>query len=246
MKKIIVVTGVGKGFGRALFKSLLNQYSVIGITRDANDIDSLREEIARYSGEFQLIQEDVSNFDIIAKSVTSAINSMEGMPYGLINNAGVRCRKSIDLLAINDFIEVCNVNLFGAINLTNALLPMLRENRQGRIINISSILSQGALPELSAYAVSKGGLDAFTRSAAVELGDQNITVNSILPGFCKTSYFSKFSQNSELLNMTLDRTPMKRWGDDDELIGLCDFLLSENASYITGTSIPIDGGWLAQ
>ena len=120
------------------------------------------------------------------------------------------------------------------------------KNREGRIINISSIISQSALPELSAYAVSKGGLDAFTRSLAVEYGEYNIAVNSILPGFCKTSYFDTFSKNRELFHMTLQRTPMNRWGENNELLGLCRFLLSSEASYVTGASIPIDGGWLAK
>ena len=146
---------------------------------------------------------------------------------------------------MKDFLDVSGVNLFGSINLALLAVPLMIQNGHGRIINISSIIAKSALPELSAYAVSKGGLDALTRSLAVEYGQNNITANSILPGFCKTSYYPKFSENKELLNMTLQKTPMKRWGDDNELVGLCRFLLSSEAGYITGTSIPVDGGWLA-
>ena len=146
---------------------------------------------------------------------------------------------------MEEILNVSAVNLFGAVNLTKVVLPYLLAGGSGKIVNISSILSLQGLPDLSAYAISKGGLDAFTRSMAVELADKNITVNSVLPGFSKTSYFEKFAEDEGLLKMTLDRIPMGRWGEPEELIGVCKFLLSSESSYITGASIPVDGGWLA-
>jgi NAD(P)-dependent dehydrogenase (short-subunit alcohol dehydrogenase family) len=101
------------------------------------------------------------------------------------------------------------------------------------------------LPDLSAYAVSKAGLDGFTRSIAAEFASRNITCNSILPGFCETSYFENFKMKSDLYQMTLNRTPANRWGKDSELIGLCELLLGKDGGYINGASIPVDGGWTA-
>ena len=118
-------------------------------------------------------------------------------------------------------------------------------NGGGRIINISSLLSTNALPELSAYTISKAAMDGFTRSVAAEFSQHGITCNSILPGFCKTSYYDKFKSNRDLYEMTLSRIPSKKWGSDDELVGLCELLLGDRGGYINGASIPIDGGWSA-
>ena len=245
-KKLVVISGVGKGFGRQLIKALSVDYHVLGISRTKSDLDTLWMELGEDNSSVNLLCADVANFDDIADQLRAELEILSLPVYGLINNAGVRCRKAFTELSAQDFIDVANVNLFAAINLAAVVLPSMLTAKEGRIINISSILSQSALPELSAYAVSKGGMDAFTRSLAVEYGDHNIAVNSILPGFCKTSYYPNFSQKSDLLKMTIERTPMSRWGEDDELIGLTRFLLSESAAYVSGASIPIDGGWLAQ
>lgn len=245
MKKAVIITGVGKGFGKKLCKFLCKNYYILGFSRSSDDLEELKDELSDLSKNVLLKCLDISDFKLTRNVVSKEIKNLKYPIYGLINNAGLRCRQSFLDLKIEDFINISNTNLFAAINLTSQILPHMISNKCGRIINISSILSQSALPDLSAYSVSKGGLDAFTRSLAVEFGHTGITVNSILPGFCKTSYFHNFSQNSELVEMTLQKTPMKRWGEDSELVGLCEFLLSKEAAYMTGSCIPIDGGWLA-
>lgn len=245
-KKLVVITGVGKGFGRELAKALSEDYHILGISRTSNDLDSLKYELELKGEKSNLLCADVANFEEVTALLRGELHKISKPVYGLINNAGVRCRKKFTELSIAEFIDVSNVNLFAAVNLCSAVLPSMLSQKSGRIINVSSILSKSALPELSAYAVSKGGIDAFTRSLAVEYGEYNIAVNSILPGFCKTSYYPNFSQNTELLSMTLQNTPMRRWGEINELVGLCRFLLSDAAGYINGASIPIDGGWLAK
>lgn len=245
MRKIVIITGVGKGFGRELLFGLCNEYHIIGITRSQDDIEWLNIALAERHCSADLIKADITEHESLLYLLDAKLDEVDGRVYGLINNAGVRCRRPFGELGLKDFIAVAEVNLFAAIWLSSVIIPRLEVNGEGRIINISSILSQSALPELSAYAVSKGGLDAFTRSLAVEFGGQNIAVNSILPGFCKTSYYSSFIKNDSLLEMTLSNTPMKRWGEDSEIVGLAKFLLSKEAAYITGASIPIDGGWLA-
>lgn len=244
MKKIVIITGAGKGFGRELVKALSGEFSVVAISRTEADLVSLQAEIP-VGNDVKYVCTDISDFESTKGKLSEVLSAEEGAIFGLINNAGLRCRKNFLDLSMAEIMNISQVNLFAAINLSQFVLPYMISEGAGRIINISSILSQSALPELSAYAVSKGGLDAFTRSLAVEFGEQNIATNSILPGFCKTSYYSNFSKNTELLNMTIEKTPMKRWGEDSELVGICRFLLSNEAAYINGTSIPIDGGWLA-
>lgn len=241
--KTILITGVGKGFGRELLFRLKGKYSIIGVSRSQRDIDSILSEIGEGQG-LQLLVGDVTDLGFLNDVLLATLTS-KGALWGLVNNAGVRCRKNLLEVTHLDIRNVLDVNLIAPILVTQMCLPFMLSGGGGRIINISSILSQSALPDLSVYASSKGGLDAFTRSVAIEFGRKNITCNSILPGFCETSYFPRFQENSELYQMTIDRSPMGRWGKSTELNEICDLLLGDGGGFINGASIPVDGGWLA-
>lgn len=245
MKNAIIITGVGKGFGEQLLRYFSSQYHVIGLTRSQSDIDRLLSDTSLSSQEISLHAVDIGDFEKVSQIINEKIQDGKLNIYGLINNAGVRCRNSFLSMDIRQFEDVAKVNLFAPIHLSRLLIPAMIKNGIGRIINISSILSTSALPELSAYATSKAGLDGFTRSIAAEYAALGITCNSILPGFCETSYFQNFKAKTDLYQMTLDRTPAKRWGKDSELIGLCELLLGKDGGYINGASIPVDGGWTA-
>lgn len=245
MKESLIITGVGKGFGAELFKHFLPKYHVIGLTRSQSDVDRLMTEHTNYNNKFDLFAVDVAQQDKVYSCLHPFLENETFHIYGLINNAGIRCRKSFTDISIDEIKNVAEVNLFSPIYITKLVLPSMLARSRGRIINVSSILSTSALPELLAYTVSKAGLDGFTRSITAEYADRGITCNSILPGFCETSYFQNFKSKTELYQMTLNRTPAKRWGSDSELIGLCDLLLDSNGGYINGASIPVDGGWSA-
>jgi len=245
VKKVIVISGVGKGFGRELTKGLVGDYHVLGLSRNGDDLRSLREELTPISDSFGLLKVDIADFEDTAEQVRHYLDNLQGEIHGLINNAGVRCRGAIENLTMKEIVDVSQTNLFAAINLSKVLIPYFFENGGGRIVNVSSIASSQGLTHLSGYAVSKGGLDAFTRTLAVELGNRNILVNSILPGFSKTSMGANVSNNKALYEMTMSNIPLGRWGEANELVGISRFLLSDEARYITGASIPVDGGWLA-
>ncbi len=245
MRRIIIITGIGKGFGNALLKYFVKDYYVIGITKSEDDIRVLESEITYAAGCYELIACDVTNYELLDEKLQASLKNKSEFVYALINNAGVRCREPFLSLSIADIKKVVEVNLFAAIFLSKIVIPHFINNGCGRIVNVSSILATDALPDLSAYTLSKAGLDGFTRSIAVEFAKQGITCNSILPGFCKTSYFDKFKANHDLYEMTLNRVPAKRWGTDDELIGVCELLLGARGGYINGASIPVDGGWTA-
>jgi len=245
VKKVIVISGVGKGFGRELTKGLVGDYHVLGLSRNGDDLRSLREELTPISDSFGLLKVDIADFEDTAEQVRHYLDNLQGEIHGLINNAGVRCRGAIENLTMKEIVDVSQTNLFAAINLSKVLIPYFFETGGGRIVNVSSIASSQGLTHLSGYAVSKGGLDAFTRTLAVELGNRNILVNSILPGFSKTSMGANVSNNKALYEMTMNNIPLGRWGEANELVGISRFLLSDEARYITGASIPVDGGWLA-
>lgn len=245
MREALLISGVSQGFGRSLAKNLVNDYHIIGLSRSEDKLNKLRGELRETGQSFDLVLADVSNFGETEARVTGILDSIDNKLVGLINNAGVRSRKAISELSMEEIIDVSSVNLFGAVNLTKTVIPYLLKNGYGSVVNVSSIISQRALPDLSAYAISKAGLDAFTRSMAVELADRKITVNSVLPGFSTTPFTEELRKKQDLVKMTLNRIPMGRWGDEDEIVGVCRFLLSSEARYITGVSIPVDGGWLA-
>lgn len=245
MKKTLVITGIGKGFGEQLLRHFSNEYHVIGLTRSQSDIDRLLSDASVSKDSISLHAVDLAQYENVDEVLKPYLHDENLNIFGLINNAGVRCRNSFLSMDVRNFEEVAKVNLFAPIHLSRLVLPSMLKNEIGRIINISSILSTSALPELSAYATSKAGLDGFTRSIAAEYAAYGITCNSILPGFCETSYFENFKAKTDLYQMTLDRTPAKRWGKDSELIGLCELLLGKDGGYINGTSIPVDGGWTA-
>ena len=240
-----LITGVGKGFGRDLFIHRVKQFgNVVGFTRSKEDIHSLEHELAEEVNEFYLFAVDVTDFSGVNK-IIKELQDRNIHVVNLINNAGMRFRKSYLEITNNDLQAVFNTNVVSIHNLCKACIPAMIKNGRGRIVNISSILGEIALPDLAGYNVSKGALNSLTQSLAVEFADRNITVNGVAPGFCKTSYYEAFKQNKKLHEEVLSNIPMKRWGESSEIIGICDFLLSDSADYITGTTIPVDGGWLA-
>ena len=240
-----LITGVGKGFGRDLFVHRAKKIGkVVGFTRSLNDIAALKEELKESGVDYHLYEVDVTDYGRV-NEIIRGLKSKNIFIESVINNAGMRFRKPFLDISVDDLQLVLNNNVVSIHNICRACIPDMLENGKGRVINISSILGDVALAELAAYSISKGALNALTKSLAVEFADQNITVNGIAPGFCKTSYYGKFIENKVLHENVTSKIPMKRWGESSELIGICDFLLSDSAGYITGVTIPVDGGWLA-
>ena len=121
----------------------------------------------------------------------------------------------------------------------------IKHNIKSSIVNVGSIVGENGFTELAGYSSTKGALKSLTKSVAVEHAKDNIRANIVIPGFIKTSYFKKFKKDKrKLYNGTISRTPMARWGESNEVINLIEFLISDQASYITGSSFNVDGGWL--
>jgi len=138
-----------------------------------------------------------------------------------------------------------NVNLKSIVFLSQKVLPYMIEKNRGKIINMSSIAGTLGFANLSGYVMSKAAIVGLTKSLAVEFSDKNIQVNALAPGFCKTSYFEKFQENTELYDFTLSRIPMNRWGSSKEVADVCVFLASNMSNYMTGEVLKVDGGWSA-
>jgi len=162
---------------------------------------------------------------------------------GLVNNAGIRQREKFDNIKVNQLNDIVNTNLKSVFRLSQLFSSILNK-KASSIVNISSIVGPRGFKNLSGYAMTKSGVIGLSKSLAVELAEKKIRVNTICPGFIKTSYAEKFKKNlPRIYKYTIERTPMKRWGTSAEVADLIMFLLSNNSSYITGNVFYIDGGW---
>ena len=242
--KVCIVTGAGKGFGRDIAREYYTQGAKIAlITRSQSDVDSLIAEFNNIE-RVLVVCGDVSKrnvFDLFVQKTEQQF----GLIDVLVNNAGMRFRKAFLEISEKELNQVLNVNFKSVFNMCQEVLPSMIKNNSGKIINMSSIAGTLGFADLSAYVTSKAAIIGLTKSLAIEFASNNIQINAIAPGFCKTSYFENFKNNDTLYKMTLDKTPLKRWGESGELIGLCRLLLSSDGAYINGASIPVDGGWLA-
>ena len=239
----VLLTGVGKGFGRSYLEyiSLQDKYEILGLTRNLNDFND--QEVDQLNKKNVVLQSiDLSCSESVHAFIKQNIDFLNSVDV-LINNAGQRFRYSVDQLEYQKLESLFRVNVITPMILSSAVLKGMKKRKSGRIINISSILGSSGLAHLSGYSATKGAIDSMTRSMAVEYAEFNITINAIAPGFCETSYADSFKKNHELNQEIIERIPMKRWGKANEINGILDFLISSNASYITGQVLNVDGGW---
>jgi 3-oxoacyl-[acyl-carrier protein] reductase len=243
--KVCIITGAGKGIGRSIAKLFYDNGARLAlITRSQDDIDSLKDEFSCINNEPLIYYGDVTNQDVVIDFVSSVVNKF-GRIDVLVNNAGVRFRKLFLETTFEDFNYVINANLYSVFFVCQSVIPYMVENNKGKIINMSSVAGTLGLAELSSYVTSKASIIGLTKSLAIEFAENNIQINSLAPGFCKTSYFDDFKRKSKLYNFTIDRTPMKRWGEGKEVANSCLFLASNMSDFITGEVINVDGGWSA-
>ncbi len=184
-------------------------------------------------------EEQVSNFAAAVKQEFEAAHI-------LINNAGINIRKPVTDFTLEEWRRVLATNLDGPFLLCRAFVPLMRGHGYGRIINMTSIMSHVSMAHRSAYSASKAGLLGFTKALALELAPDAITVNGISPGPIATEMNLPITQNPELNRQFISKIPVGRWGKVEEIGQLAVYLCSEEAGFITGTDLLIDGGWCAQ
>lgn len=242
-KKIVLITGVGKGIGLSCLKLCIDNHAfVIGVTRSKKDYDKLNNI---YKDRCKIILGDIKQKSTL-KKISNFQKKNNLSIDGLVNNAGIRFRKNFLNTDSKEYKEVFENNFFCIVDLCKLLINQTIKNKKKiSIINLSSIVGSRGFAELSAYGSSKGALDAFTKCISIEF-PQYVRINNVCPGFTKTSYFEKFKKNKKLYNWTLRNTPQKRWGEPIEIAELIIFLISDKSSYITGQNFYIDGGWTSK
>ncbi len=239
--KWLIVSGVSRGLGLAMARDLLAQgYGVAGCsTSFGEDLQALMDV---HGDQFFWAEVDMADTKAIEGFVTASVaHFADHRLWGVVNNAGMSVEGILSTLPVSDIEHVLQVNLTGAICLARAALrQMMKARKPGRIINISSITGLRGYTGLSAYAASKAGLDGFSRALAREVGRLGITVNSVAPGYMKTALSQGLDDKQ--LDQIVRRTPLGRLCELADIVHLVRFLLSDDAGFITGQTLVVDGG----
>ena len=241
--KVSLVTGASRGLGKAIALKLASLGSKVAINYLSNDEEAnrLAKEIERQGGVAVLTKANVADAGEV-KAMTREIARRWGKIDILVNNAGITRDNLLPRMADEAWDDVLNTNLRGAYLCTKFALHTMMDQLWGRIINISSLAGVVGNQGQANYSAAKGGLIAFTKSVAREVGPRNITANAIAPGFFVTDMTDKLPQETK--DAILERIPLKRFGKPDDIAELVAFLASDRAGYITAQVICIDGGVL--
>jgi len=240
--RVAIVTGAGSGIGRAIAHILAKAGAAVAVCDLIEQAAAqVAQEINQDGGQAKSYTVDVADSGRV-NEVVSKIESELGGIHILVNNAGITRDNLLLRMSDEDFDRVLAVNLKGAFNLTRSCCRTMMKARWGRIINISSVIGQMGNAGQANYAAAKAGLIGFTKSVAKELASRNITVNAIAPGFILTAMTVKL--DPKVQEQYLQVIPLKRAGTPEDVARLCLFLASEEAGYITGQVIRVDGGML--
>jgi 3-oxoacyl-[acyl-carrier protein] reductase len=239
--KSAVITGGARGIGKAIALKLAQSGVNLIINYNSNKeaAEALSREINSSSNRCIAIQGDISNPQEALKVTNSSLEYFKRLDI-LINNAGITSDSLLIRMKEEEFNRVIAVNLLGTFYCTKYASKAMIKARQGRIINISSVVGIGGNIGQTNYAASKAGVIGFTKSVAKELASRNITVNAIAPGFIKSDMTDKLSQGQK--ENILSRVPLGRFGLPEDIAHMVHFLVSEEANYITGQVFRVDGG----
>jgi acetoacetyl-CoA reductase/3-oxoacyl-[acyl-carrier protein] reductase len=238
--KIAIVTGASRGIGRAIAMALAKEGAAIAVNYRASESEAKRvvEELNALGAKTMLAQANVSNGSETREMVQRVVKTW-GRVDVMVNNAGITRDKTLRKMTDEDWFEVINTNLNSVYFGVMAVMPLMIEQKFGRIINISSFVGQAGNFGQANYSASKGGIIAFTKTAAIELAKYNITVNALAPGFTLTDMLAKVPENVQA--QIKSRIPMGRFGLPEEVAKAVLFLAAD-ADYVTGQQINVNGG----
>jgi NAD(P)-dependent dehydrogenase (short-subunit alcohol dehydrogenase family) len=243
--KVAIVTGGSRGFGRAIALGLAEAGAdVVVASRTQGDLDKVAEEIRAKGRRGLAVATDTTNVNSIKNLAAKAVEALGKIDI-LVNNAGQG--KNIPFLMITEeeWDRIITVNLKGYFLCTKVIGSYMFKAKSGSIINISSAMGSYPLGFLAHYAASKGGINAMTKSLAQEWATRGIRVNAIAPSYFATDINKHAMEDENISKLIMSKTPLNRWGQVEELVGLVIYLASDASSFMTGGILPLDGGWSA-
>jgi 2-deoxy-D-gluconate 3-dehydrogenase len=245
--KVAIITGGNGGIGLGMARGLARAGASIVIAgRNEAKSKSAAAEIEQLGVKALPLNVDVADKASVNNMVDATLSAFGRLDIQ-INNAGINIRNPADTLELDDWHKVIDTNLTSAFLCAQAVYPTMKKAGGGKIINVGSMMSIFGAGFLPAYAASKGGIVQFTKAIASSWAQDNIQANAILPGWIDTELTQKGrTQIPTLHESVLARTPAKRWGNPDDLAGTAVFLSSSASDFLTGISIPVDGGYSAQ
>ena len=235
--KTVLVTGASRGLGLQVAITLSDRgYRVIGTATSARGVSKIAKALPSSAMALEMrIDEDES----VSKAFAQ-IQETQELPCILINNAGITADNLILRMSQEEWLSVINTNVNGLYRVTKPLIRAMMKARWGRIVNISSVVARMGSPGQTNYVASKAAIEGFTRSLALELASRNITANAIAPGFIETDMTSDLDEGQT--KAILERVPLGRMGRPEEVAAAVRFLISEDAGYITGQTLQVNGG----
>jgi 3-oxoacyl-[acyl-carrier protein] reductase len=238
--KVALITGASQGIGRAIALDLARRGASVAVAaRSIDKLESLAAEITSTGSTAKAFALDVTSEDSI-KSCAKAVLTDLGACHILVNNAGIT-RDGLTLrMKLADFDDILRANLTGAFLLTQAVISSMMKARWGRVINITSVVGETGAAGQANYAASKAGLIGLTKSLAREFASRNITVNAVAPGFISTAMTDALADEQK--SAILAQVPLARYGTVEDIASAVTFLASDDASYITGHTLDVNGG----
>ncbi len=238
-KKNVLITGASRGIGKAILESFNKEHFLVGTGTSDSSVDSILKNIKSLGLEGEAFKLDLGNRKSI-KQLVSLLEDKEIYPDILINNAGITRDNIMLRMQEEEWDNVIDVHLNGQYLLIKSFLKKMVKNKWGRIINISSTSAVLGNKGQANYAAAKAGIEAMSRSLARELGSRNINVNCVAPGFIETDMTKEISKGNE--EILASQIPLGRLGKANEIAEVVNFLASEQANYITGQTIHVNGG----
>ena len=238
----VIVTGASRGIGEAIARELAAAgYRLALVARSADKLRELAAELGS-DDDVMACPGDISDFDDVQRIVAEVQEKFGGI-FGMVNNAGMTRDGLLMRMSPENWQAPIDINLNGTFYFTRAVAPIMMRARNGRIINISSVIGLTGNAGQANYAASKAGIIALTKSVAKELGSRGVTSNAVAPGFIATDMTADLPEKVQA--DMLAQIPLKRFGEGKDVAGVVKFLLSPEASYITGQTLVVDGGMIA-
>ena len=241
--KTAIITGGGSGIGQACAWAFYQEGA--NVVLFGRREDKLKETAQELGSRAMTVSGDMTRTEDLDRLVQETLSKFHRIDI-LVNNAGLFKGAPLHEISDEQYDEMMNINMRAVFQLTRRVLPVMMEQKSGNIIHISSILGIIAVPQVAVYNISKGALNQFSRSIAVEYGSYGIRSNAICPGLIETDMTADLMKDEELMQEWSKGYPIGRFGKPEDVANTCLFLASDESSFITGTVLPVDGGFTAQ